>query len=80
MSISVTQQTPDYQPVNIKITYQTEVAILARLFAIVSEWHKEDMADLIHKDSEWNEQYYIDLQQMFIRLKNSLNNYVEHPL
>lgn len=77
MSISVTQQTPDYQPVNIKITYQTEVAILAKLFGIASTWTQEEMSDLVELEDV---KHYEDLQTMFMRLRNSLNNFVEHPL
>lgn len=73
MSISVTQQTPDFQPVNIKITYQTEVAILAKLFYLASTFTQEEMSDLVELE---NVQHYEDLRTMFIRLKNSLNNYV----
>ena len=73
MSITVTQQTPDFQPVNIKITYQTEVAILARLFYLASTFTQEEMSDLVELE---NVQHYEDLQTMFVRLKNSLNNYV----
>lgn len=73
MSITVTQQTPDYQPVNIKITYQTEVAILAKLFYLASAFTQEEMSDLVELE---NVQHYEDLQTMFVRLKNSLNNYV----
>ncbi len=76
MSISVTQQTPDFQPVNIKITYQTEVAILAKLFYLASTFTQEEMSDLVELD---NVQHYEDLQSMFVRLKNSLNNYVTDP-
>ena len=77
MSISVTQQTPDFQPVNIKISYRTEVAILAKLFYIASTWTQEEMSDLVELEDV---KHYEDLQTMFLRLKNSLNNYVEHPL
>ena len=77
MTISVTQQTPDYQPVNIKITYQTEVAILANLFLVASKFTPDEMADLVKLEDT---KHYEDLQTMFLRLRNSLNNYVEHPL
>ena len=77
MSISVTQQTPDFQPVNIKITYQTEVAILAKLFYLASTFTQEEMSDLVELE---NVQHYEDLQSMFVRLKNSLNNYVTDPM
>ena len=77
MSITVTQQTPDFQPVNIKITYQTEVAILAKLFYIASTWTQEEMCYLVELEDV---KHYEDLQTMFLRLKNSLNNYVEHTL
>ena len=77
MSITVTQQTPDYQPVNMKITYQTEVAILANLFLVASKFTEEEMSDLVELEDV---KHYEDLQTMFLRLRNSLNNYVEQPL
>lgn len=76
MSITVTQQTPDFQPVNIKITYQTEVAILAKPFYLASNFTQEEMSDLVELE---NVQHYEDLQSMFVRLKNSLNNHVIDP-
>lgn len=77
MTIFVTQQTPDYQPVNIKITYQTEVAILANLFLVASKFTEEEMSDLVELEDV---KHYEDLQTMFMRLRNSLNNFVERPL
>lgn len=77
MSITVTQQTPDFQPVNIKISYQTEVAILANLFLIASKFTEEEMSDLVELEDV---KHYEDLQTMFLRLRNSLNNFVERPL
>lgn len=73
MSITVTQQTPDFQPVNIKITYRTEVDILAKLFYLASTFTQEEMSDLVELEDL---QHFSDLQTMFVRLKNSLNNYV----
>ncbi len=73
MSITVNQLFAPWQPVILQIGAENECAILSKLFKIASEFTEEEMQDLVEL---LDDKHYGDMQTMFVRLSNSLNNYV----
>jgi hypothetical protein len=73
MSITVTQQTAPWQPVVIKIDSEYDCSVLAKLCNIAAKFTEKEMQDLVEL---LDDKHYSDMQRMFVRLSNSLNNYV----